>query len=79
MPLDWARTQNNLGNTLVSLGRREAGTAQLKEALAAFREALKEKTRERVSPQWAATQRNLAAAERLLSERDVFIIDKGRL
>ena len=50
------------------LGQRESGTARLEEAIAAFREALKEWTRERVSQQWAKTQDNLARAEKLLAE-----------
>ena len=41
MPLDWATTQNNLGVALPTLGERESGTAQLEEAVAAYREALK--------------------------------------
>jgi tetratricopeptide (TPR) repeat protein len=32
VPLDWAMTQNNLGNALWTLGARESGTARLKEA-----------------------------------------------
>ncbi len=35
-PLDWAMTQNNLGNALRTLGERESGTARLEEAVAAF-------------------------------------------
>ena len=58
-PLDWAATQNNLGNALVTLGERESGTARLEQAVAAFTEALKERTRERVPLYWAATQNNL--------------------
>src|SRR5262249_25066632 len=46
VPLDWALTQNNLGVALSSLGERESGTARLEEAVAAYREALKERTRE---------------------------------
>ena len=42
MPLDWAMTQNNLGNALSRLGERENGTARLQEAVAAYRDALKE-------------------------------------
>ena len=52
-----------------SLGERESGTARLEEAVAAYREALKERTRERVPLQWAVTQRNLKTALRLLDER----------
>ena len=58
MPLDWAGTQNNLGNALASLGERESGTARLEEAVAAYRAALKERTRERVPLDWAGTQNN---------------------
>src|SRR5215467_8662658 len=58
-PLQWARTQNNLGRALWRLGERESGTAKLEEAVAAFREALKELTRERVPLEWARTQGNL--------------------
>jgi predicted component of type VI protein secretion system len=61
-PLDWASTQNNLGNALRALGGRESGTARLEEALAAFRVALEERTRERVPLQWAGTQNNLGSA-----------------
>ena len=70
MPLEWAATQTNLGTALWSLGERESGTAQLEEAVAAFREALKEYTRERVPLQWAATQTNLGTALWRLGERE---------
>ncbi len=70
VPLDWAVTQNNLGNALRSLGERESGTARLEEAVTAYREALKERTRERVPLQWAMTQNNLGAALRSLGERE---------
>jgi hypothetical protein len=45
VPLDWAMTQNNLGNALRTLGERESGTARLQEAVAAYRAALEERTR----------------------------------
>jgi len=35
-PLDWATTQNNLGNVLSTLGERESGTARLEQAVEAF-------------------------------------------
>ena len=44
VPLDWAMTQNNLGNALATLGERETGTARLEEAVAAYRAALEERT-----------------------------------
>jgi len=48
VPLEWAGTQNNLGSALARLGERESGTASLQQAVAAFRAALQEHTRERV-------------------------------
>jgi tetratricopeptide (TPR) repeat protein len=68
-PLDWAMTQNNLGNALSILGERESGTARLDEAVVAYRAALEERTRERVPLAWAATQRNLQQALELLRQR----------
>ena len=69
-PLDWAGTQNNLGNALWRLGERESGTERLEEAVAAYREALQEFTRERVPLQWAMTQMNLGNALATLGERE---------
>ncbi len=70
VPLDWAMTQNDLGNALSSLGERESGTARLEDAVAAYREALKEHTRERVPVQWAMTQNNLGNALQSLGKRE---------
>jgi tetratricopeptide (TPR) repeat protein len=70
VPLNWATTQNNLGHALEKLGERESGTARLEEAVAAYREALKERTRERVPLDWAATQNNLGNALDGLGERE---------
>jgi tetratricopeptide (TPR) repeat protein len=63
-------TQNNLGNALSRLGERESGTARLEEAVAAYRDALQEWTRERVPLQWAGTQNNLGNALSSLGERE---------
>jgi hypothetical protein len=49
----------NLGNALLSLGKREGGTGRLEEAVAAYREAMEELTRERVPLDWAQTKNNL--------------------
>ena len=46
VPLQWAATQNNLGNAVQTLGERESGTAHLEEAVSAYREALTERTRD---------------------------------
>ncbi len=70
VPLDWAKTQNNLGNALATLGERESGTARLGEAVAAYRDALQENTRARVPLDWAKTQNNLGYALQALGERE---------
>jgi hypothetical protein len=70
VPLEWAGTQNILGNALARLGERESGTARLEEAVAAYRDALKEYTRERVPLDWAVTQNNLGQALAMLGERE---------
>lgn len=70
VPLDWAKTQTNLGKALGILGEREAGTARLEQAVAAFRVALEEWTRERVPLDWAKTQTNLGNALQALGERE---------
>ena len=62
-------TQNNLGTALLALGGRESGTARLEEAVAAYRAALEERTRDRVPLDWAMTQNNLGKAQALLNER----------
>ena len=59
-----------LGVALATLGERESGTARLEQAVAAFTEALKERTRARVPLAWAATQNNLGAALTTLGERE---------
>ena len=63
-------TQINLGNALQTLGERESGTARLEEAVAAYRLALEEWTRERVPLDWAMTQMNLGNALATLGERE---------
>jgi tetratricopeptide (TPR) repeat protein len=52
------------------LGGHESGTGRLQEAVAVYREALEEQTRERVPPQWATTQAGLGAALVALGERE---------
>jgi hypothetical protein len=69
VPLDWTRTQSNLGNALFSVGEREFGTAKLEEAVAAYREALEERTRERVPLDWARSFGNQGVTLMLIAER----------
>ena len=59
-----------LGNALRALGEREAGTVRLGEAVAAYRLALEEFTRDRVPLDWAVTQNNLGNALARLGERE---------
>ena len=59
-----------LGVALATLGARESGTERLERAVAAFTEALKERTRARVPLDWAATQNNLGVALMTLGERE---------
>ena len=70
MPLDWALAQNNLGTALQILGQRESGTGRQEQAVAAYRAALQERTRERVPIQWATTQNNLGLSLWVLGERE---------
>ena len=70
VPLDWAVTQNNLGNALWTLGARDSGPLRLEEAVSAYRSALEEYTRDRVPLDWAKTQNNLGAALSTLGVRE---------
>jgi tetratricopeptide (TPR) repeat protein len=65
VPGAWAAAQDNLGTALFTLGERESGNAKLDEAVAAYREALKE----RAGPDRAMTQNNLGNALARLGER----------
>jgi tetratricopeptide (TPR) repeat protein len=69
-PLEWARTQTNLGNALARLGERENGTKLLEKAAAAYRAALEEGTRARAPLYWAGIQNNLGTALKVLGERE---------
>ena len=51
-------------------GSRESGPERLEQAVDAYTEALKERTRERVPLDWAGTQNNLGAALRTLGSRE---------
>jgi tetratricopeptide (TPR) repeat protein len=65
-----ATAQNNLGVALKTIGERESGTAELEEAVKVYREALEERTRERVPLDWATTQNSLGTALMNLGERE---------
>jgi hypothetical protein len=59
-----------LANALYTLGEQSGQNKPLEEAVAAYQEALKERTRERVPLDWAMTQTNLGAALQSLGERE---------
>jgi tetratricopeptide (TPR) repeat protein len=69
-PLDWAKTQDSLGNALLMFGVREASDLNLEEAVKAYRAALQERTRTRVPLDWATTQNNLGIALSTQGERE---------
>ena len=69
MPPQWAVTQSNLGTALLRLGELDSDTARLEEAVAAYREALKEHTRERVPLDWAMSTGNQGVALMWLADR----------
>jgi tetratricopeptide (TPR) repeat protein len=69
-PDERAYANNLLGMALSTLGGRESGTARLEEAVAAYRAALEEHTRDRVPLNWAGTQNNLGTALQTLGERE---------
>ena len=62
-------TQNNLGNALATLGEQESGTGRLEEAVEAYREALKKRSRVGIPLQWAATELDLALRLKGLGRR----------
>jgi tetratricopeptide (TPR) repeat protein len=66
----WAKTQNEVGNALQTVGEREGSSARLAEAVAAFRAALEVYTRAAMPAQWATTQNNLCLALLTLGERE---------
>jgi tetratricopeptide (TPR) repeat protein len=67
-PLEWADTQDNLGNAFAALGDRGNDDA-LEQAAIAYKKALEERTRDHVPLKWAATQNNLGAVLAVLGER----------
>ena len=55
VPLQWASERRTISaSRSVALGERESGTDKLEQAVAAYREVLKERTRERVPLDWAS-------------------------
>ncbi|MEM9474779.1 MAG: hypothetical protein AAGA71_05770 [Pseudomonadota bacterium] len=70
-PVQWAMTQNNLGNALSNQGTRTAGedgAALLAKAVDAYRAALRVRTEDAHPVQWARTQENLALAHEAIAD-----------
>ncbi len=67
-PLNWAKTLNNLGSALSTLGQRKNGSATLKEAVVIYRSALTECQRALAPLEWATIQNNLGNALSVLGE-----------
>ncbi|KCZ54096.1 hypothetical protein HY29_03215 [Hyphomonas beringensis] len=68
-PLDWARLKYKQGLALYERGQFDPEPQLLQESVAAYREALKQYTRERVPLKWAMTQNNLGTALQTLGVR----------
>jgi tetratricopeptide (TPR) repeat protein len=64
----WGASQGLLGQTLLLLGEREEHGPRVKEAVAAYRAAVQECTRERAPQEWASMQIDLGAALVQLAE-----------
>jgi hypothetical protein len=56
-------SQSNLASALPKLGEREHGTKKLEEAVAAYRQALRQFTRDRAPLQWAMSKSNLSRVD----------------
>jgi tetratricopeptide (TPR) repeat protein len=69
-PQGVAEVQFVLGNSLLTIGEQTGSREPLEEAVTAYREALKEYTRERVPLDWAVTQNNLGVALHSLGKRE---------
>jgi len=67
---EWVSVQDHLGRALLTLGQREPETTRLEEAVSAYREALKEQSREREPLEWARAQTNLGRALDSLGRRE---------
>lgn len=65
-----ASLSHSLGLASTAIGSQSGESSWLVEAVAAYRAALEEYTRERVPLKWAKTQNNLGGALRVLGERE---------
>jgi len=68
--LDWAETQNSLGNILASLGQNLRDANLYKQSIAAFNHALDIFKQEDFPLEWAASQSNLGTALQALGRQE---------
>jgi tetratricopeptide (TPR) repeat protein len=68
-PLQWSRTQRDLGDALITLVERGRGMGHFKEARAAYRAALKAQPPDREPLEWARTQTSMATLFSTLGKR----------
>jgi tetratricopeptide (TPR) repeat protein len=61
-PVEWARTQNDLGNVLAAQAQQFRDEAMYRKAMAAFGLALEVLSKEKTPIDWATTQSNLGTA-----------------
>ncbi|MCK4864489.1 MAG: tetratricopeptide repeat protein [Gammaproteobacteria bacterium] len=69
-PLDWAATQNSLGNILAALGQQQRDADLFNKAMACFNQALEVLKQEESPLEWAATQANLGTAMQALGRQE---------
>ena len=69
-PLEWARTQNHLGNVLAAMAQQLRDEALYGMAIAAFESALEVLDQEATPADWATTQFNLGTAAQALGRQE---------
>jgi tetratricopeptide (TPR) repeat protein len=69
-PLQWAQTQNHLGNVLAAQGQQHRDETLYAKAIAAFESALEVLDQEETPADWAATQYNLATAAQAVGRQE---------
>ena len=69
-PIEWAQTQNHLGNVLAAMAQQLRDEALYKKAIAAFESALEVLDQEATPADWATTQYNLGTATQALGRQE---------
>ncbi len=69
-PLEWARSQHDLGLALTALASRSGDPKRYDEAVAAFRAALTERTREAAPEDWAESMNQVGHAYYSIGKTD---------